>query len=142
MTSYYKEAVVDSVVWIGAKSKKDQYKESCKGIIDSFLKKDIKKIFVTDYIVLETVSFLLARSGFDEAHEALIMFLQNDRIEIVFVDELMLEAAKELFEKYKGLSIADCSIIALMKEKNIKHLFSMDSGFDKVKGIIRKETIN
>lgn len=141
MTSFYREAIVDSVVWIGAKSKKDQYKQNCREIIDSFIKNDINKIFITDYILLETVSFLLTKSGFEEAYKSLIMFLQNERIEIVFVDKLMLETAKELFEKYKDLSLTDCSIIALMKERGIKYLFSFDSGFDKVGGIIRKETI-
>ena len=109
--------------------------------MDSFIKGDIRKILITDYVLLETISFLLKKSGFEEAIETLNMFLQNERIEIVFVDELMLETAKSLFEKYRDLSLTDCSIIALMEEKKIKTLFSFDNGFDKIKGIIRKESI-
>jgi len=141
MTSFYNEAVVDSVVWIGVKSKRDQYKKISRALMDSFIKGEIRKILITDYVLLETISFLLKKSGFEEAIETLNMFLQNERIEIVFVDELMLETAKSLFEKYRDLSLTDCSIIALMEEKKIKTLFSFDNGFDKIKGIIRKESI-
>lgn len=141
MTQYYKEAIIDTIVWVGAKSKDDQFKVRSREIIENFLNGNIKKIYITDYVLLETINFLLKKESFENANKALNMFLQSDRIEIIYADELMLQDIKKLFEEYKVLSLTDCSIIALMKEKGIKYLFSFDSGFDKVKGIIRKECI-
>ena len=141
MTQFYKESVIDSPVWIGAKSEKDQYRLKCLEILTHFNNGNIKNVYITDYILLETINFLLRKENFEEANQALFNFLQSDRVEIVFVDEVMLEDMKEIFKKYKNLSLTDCSIISSMREKNIKYLFSFDSGFDKVKGIIRKENI-
>ncbi len=141
MTQFYKECVIDSPVWIGAKSKNDQYRLKCLDIVNNFNSENIRKVYITDYVFLETINFLLRKDSFEESNQALFNFLQSERVEIVFVDEVMLDDIKNIFEKYKNLSLTDCSIIALMKEKNIKHLFSFDSGFDKVKDIVRRENV-
>ena len=141
MTQFYKEAVIDSIVWIGAKSKRDEYKKHCREIIGYFLDGYIKKVYITDYILVETISFLLKKEGFAEAQQALQLFLNSGSIEIVYVDELMLQDIKAVFERYKRLSLTDCSIVCLMQEKGIKTLFSLDSGFDVVKGIVRMNTV-
>ena len=45
----------------------------------------------------------------------------------------------KLVLKYDGtLSLADCLAVHLMKKYNIDTIFSFDSDFDKVKGIVRK----
>ena len=141
MTAFYKEVVIDSLVWIGAFSGRDQYRKASKAIFDSFLKGDISKVYINDYILLETVNFLLRKESFDSALLVFDLLLTSRNIELVYIDEIMLKDAKNLFQTYKNFSLTDCSIIALMKEKGIKHLFSFDSSFDKVKGIIRKEEI-
>lgn len=110
-------------------------------VIDNFSNGTINKVYITDYILLETINFLLRKEKFGTTILALKLFLQHEKIEIVFVDELIFEDIKNIFEKYKDLSLTDCSIIALMKEREIKYLFSFDSGFDKVKEVIRKESL-
>ena len=141
MTQFYKETIVDSLVWIGAFSDRDQYREKSKLIFDFLVKDNKVKIYITDYIVVETVNFLLRKENFNVASLVLDLFLQSENIEIVYVDNFMMENMNKIFEKYKTLSLTDCSIIALMEEKNIKHLFSFDAGFDKVKEIMRKDGI-
>ena len=141
MTQFYREAVIDSVVWIVAKSKRDQHNSDGEKILNSFFSKNIQKVYITDYILLETINFLIRKCSYDDAIDTLNRFLQSDNIEIVYADKIMMENMKEIFERYRDLSLTDCSIVALMEEKNIKHLFSFDTGFDKVKSIIRKGTI-
>jgi len=138
---FYRDVVVDSLIWIGSKSEKDQYRKESEDIIRAYSDGKIGKIYVTDYVILETVNFLLRKERFEKAFKVFNLFLQSDRIEIVYVDELMLQDIKNLFEKYEKLSLVDCSIIALMNDKKIKYLFSFDSDFDGIKGIIRKETL-
>lgn len=142
MIQYYEGGVVvDSLVWIGAFSDRDQYRNKSKLIFDSLTKDDTLKIYVTDYILIETVNFLLRKENFNAAFLVLNLFLQSENIEMSYVDKMMMDNMKEIFEKYKNLSLTDCSIVALMKEKNLKQLFSFDSGFDKVKEIIRKDYV-
>ena len=140
MTLFYKEAIIDSLVWIGAFSERDQYREASKAIFNLFRSGEIKKVYITDYILIETVNFLLRKEGFDTALLIFNLLLKSKNIEIVYVDNLSLDDLYKTFNTYKNLSLTDCSIIALMKEKNIKYLFSFDSGFDKVKDIIRKDS--
>jgi len=56
---------IDSVVWIGAKLKNDQWHEASLKIINKFIDRDIKKAYVTDHIILESVNFILRKKGFD-----------------------------------------------------------------------------
>ena len=140
MTEFYDEVVIDTVVWVGAKSERDNYYEKSNNIINAFLNKKIKKVIITDYVLIETINFLLRKSGFEFTYDVLNSITESGKIEIRYSDEIFLTKIKEIFEKYKNLSLTDCSIVALMEERKIKYLFSFDSGFDKVKGIIRKET--
>ncbi|MBI2106055.1 type II toxin-antitoxin system VapC family toxin [Candidatus Woesearchaeota archaeon] len=141
MTQFYKEAIIDSPVWIGAFSDKDQYRETSKSLFKFFSEGSIGKAYITDYVAIETINYLLRKEKFDTALLVFELFLKSSKIEIIYVDELMMHEIKPLFEKYRNLSLTDCSIIALMKEKNIKTLFSFDSGFDKIEGITRKENV-
>ncbi|MCX9081092.1 MAG: hypothetical protein OIN83_02725 [Candidatus Methanoperedens sp.] len=67
-------AFIDSVVWIGAKLRKDQWHKQSAKIIKKFINEDIQTAYVTDYIVLESVNFILRKGGFDAALETLNIF--------------------------------------------------------------------
>jgi len=63
---------IDSVVWIGAKLKNDQWHKASVKIINKFINREIKKVYVTDHIILESVNFILRKGGFDAALETLM----------------------------------------------------------------------
>ena len=128
---------VDSVVWIGAKLKRDQWHDESIPIINKFLNKEINIVYVTDYIVLESVNFLLRKAGFEVASETLNLFRIHERIKIINVDGGLFERSCEIFTKYSGLSITDASIIAAMEKVGTKKLYSFDGGFDKIKWVER-----
>lgn len=58
---------IDSVVWIGAKLERDQWHADSKSILQKFLNQEIKTAYVTDYVVLESVNFILRKTGFGGA---------------------------------------------------------------------------
>lgn len=58
-------------MWIGAKLKNDQWHQKSVEIINKFINKEIKSVYITDYIVLEAVNFILRKGGFDAAQETL-----------------------------------------------------------------------
>lgn len=128
---------IDSVVWIGAKLKNDQWHENSVKIINKFINKEIKKAYVTDYIIFESVNFILRKGGFDAAVETLNVFENHERIETINIDEITFARASTIFRKYPGLSITDASTIAAMEELEIKHVYTFDEGFDKVDWIVR-----
>ena len=127
------------MVWIGAKLKNDQWHKESAHIINRFIKKEIKKATVTDHIILESVNFILRKGGFEAALETLEIFENHERIEVINVDEINFARASSIFRKYPGLSITDASTVAVMQEFKIKHIYTFDKGFDKIKGIVRLE---
>ena len=135
-----KAAIVDSGVWIAAKHASDQYYGKAARIIRAWNDNSISYVFITDYVVVETANFLLRKTSFETALEAVKMLTESERIRVRYVDKLMHAAIMRLFQQYKGLSIADCSLIALAEEEGVSTLFSFDTAFDKVKGISRRET--
>lgn len=136
-----KNTIFDTGIWIGAKTQKDQYSQLALSLFQNFAEKDIEYVHITDYVITESINFLLIKERFETAFALLEYFLLTDRIKIRYVDELMFNRIKELFEKYENLSITDCSLLALSEELKIKEIFSFDSGFDKVKGIKRLESL-
>jgi predicted nucleic acid-binding protein len=130
---------IDSVVWIGAKLKRDQWHDKSVPIINNFLNREINIVYVTDYIVLESVNFLLRKAGFEVALETLDLFNIHERIKIINVDVGLFERSCEIFVKYPGLSITDASIVAAMEKVDVKKLYSFDGGFDKIRWVERLE---
>lgn len=126
-------------MWIGAKLKNDQWHQKSVEIINKFINKEIKSVYITDYVVLETVNFILRKGGFDAAQETLKIFENHERIEIINVDEITFARASSIFKEYPRLSITDSSIVAEMEELGIKHIYSFDKGFDKIDWIVRLE---
>ena len=133
------KGIIDSSIWIALKSKDGELRVKSQNIIKEFLNNKIKEIYITDYVLLETINFLLRKTNFEASSEVYKGILENTNI--IYIDELMIHEILEIFKKYKDLSITDCSLILLCNKKEIKEIYSFDSGFDKVKGIIRKEAI-
>ena len=134
-----KEAIFDSGIFIGSKYPRDQYhKESIK-ILENFIDGKIKKIYITNHVLAESVNFLLTKAGFQIANGALDYLTGTDGIEIVEAGDL--NKIKNIFKKYGNLSITDCSLIALSEKLKIKEIFSFDKHFDSVKGIVRLKSI-
>ncbi len=128
---------IDSGIWIGAKLKRDRWHDQSVSVINKFLNKEIKIVYVTDYIVLESVNFLLRKAGFETALGTLNLFMVHERIKIVNVDGGLFERSCEIFAKYPGLSITDASIVAAMEKIGVKKLYSFDGGFDRIGWIER-----
>lgn len=135
------KAIIDSGVWIGARYKNDQYREKALAIVEAFLNGKTKEVHLTDYVLVETINFLLRKEGYQTASEALNSFLESERVIIRYVDKMMLMRIRELAQRYKGLSLTDCSLVVLAEETGISEVFSFDTAFDKVKGVQRREEI-
>lgn len=130
-------AIADSNIFIAAWHKADDKSNSAIEILNQFKEGKIKTLFITNYVVVETVNFILRKAGYEHAFKAYIYLTQTDGIRIFYVDKIMDSEIKNLFMKYKSLSITDCSLIALSREISIKSVYSFDKGLDKAKEITR-----
>ena len=128
---------IDSVVWIGAKLKSDQWHDKSNTVIKQFVENSKQIAYINDYIIFETVNFLLRKGSFDTALATLKMFREHDRIKIIHMTDDLREEMYHIFSKYPGLSLTDASIVASMQKHKISKLYSFDRGFDKVPDIER-----
>lgn len=134
-----KEAIIDSGVFIGSKYSRDQYNEEAIKILENLKNGDIGKVYINNYVLAETVNFLLTKAGFEMADETFEYLTGTDNIRVI--EEENLERIKELFKKYKNLSITDCSLAALSEKLKIREIFSFDKHFDAIKGLRRLTTL-
>jgi len=132
-------AAIDTTVWVGAFIKRDQWHDKAKPIIESFARGNIDKVYATDYIILETINFLLRKTNLQTTIKVLDMFRNHDRIEIIFIDNNLFEKSCDLVKKYE-ISLGDASMIAMMKDLNIDIIYSFDSVIDGIHGTNRKDT--
>ena len=126
--------IIDSVVWIAYKNRRDTWHEQAVKLLTKILKQE-KIVHVTDYIILEVINFLNRKTSQKTALETLEMFTESKKINILFNDPVTFSATKKVMNKYSGLSFTDANIIVNMKDYNIQRLCSFDQGFSGIKGI-------
>jgi len=130
---------IDSVIWIAYKNRNDSWHDKAKRLLPTILKGTREKVYVTDYVALETVNHLLRKTSFETAKETLEMFTRSPRITTLYNDESTFQATYDVFLEYPGLSLTDANIVHHMSMLRETTLFSFDRGFDAVKGIRRRE---
>ena len=132
-------AIFDSNIFIAIWHRGDSKKDAAIKILDTFKSEGIKNVYITNYVLVEVINFLLKKMNFEDLMQVYDYLTTTDRIKIIQVDKIMETGIHSLFLQYKSLSLTDCSLAALAKELSIRNIYSFDSGFDKVKGIIRLE---
>jgi predicted nucleic acid-binding protein len=131
------KSVVDSCVWIAYASLRDRDHDSAVRIVEDFLDDESQNFYLTDYIVLEVTNFLLRKTNPKIAFGMMELVREHERISMEFVDEELFEEVSALAKQLKT-SLTDASLVSLMKRTGIKTIYSFDSGFDKIKGLERR----
>ena len=126
---------IDSVVWIALKHTRDQWHKEATQLKNRIL--TLEKIFVTDFVIVETYNFLLRKVSWTAAQETLGMFLESQKIMILYNNFLTLSNSKKILEKHNHLSLTDANLVWFSENLNIKEIISFDKGFDSVSGIKR-----
>ena len=73
------KAIFDSGIFIGSLYNKDQYREEATEILEGLASGHIRKVYITDYVMLECVNFLLMKVGFEKANATLIYLTETER---------------------------------------------------------------
>jgi predicted nucleic acid-binding protein len=91
---------------------------------------DEQPLWTTNYVVLETIALLQARSGMQAVHvfqSSILPFLQT-----IWIDAEMHEMSTRslLLANRRNLSLVDCSSMAVARRYDIQHFFAFDHHFD------------
>jgi hypothetical protein len=133
--------LIDSGVWIGASNPKDAHHRKATVVLKAVLKGGLGKVYITDFIFSEVVTYIRRKVGQKQSIDAARMLLDSRHVEIVHTDENIFNAAFHMFERYTGLSFTDAVSITVMKDRSIQRIISFDKGFDGVREVIRLETV-
>lgn len=134
------KAFIDSVILIGAFYKRDQWHKLSIPIINEIENGRIQGI-ISEYILIEVLTFLKRRSGLEAAKTVQDTILESDLLHIVYIDETRFIEGLNIFSTYPQLSVVDATSIVIMRELNIPDIYSFDKDFDIVEGISRHESI-
>jgi len=91
-------------------------------------------IYVTDYIIDETLTLLLARAGHSAAVTCGDWLLQSPLVKLVRIDSDQWNAAWAMFRRYtdKGFSFTDCTSFVVMHQHKLVDAFSFDHHFEQM----------
>ncbi|MCP8308576.1 MAG: type II toxin-antitoxin system VapC family toxin [archaeon] len=128
---------LDTTVFIAAAFPREKHHEEGRTIITSIEKGILGKPVVTDYIIDEVVTFVRKRKSASASIEVLDTIVYSPHLSFVKVEDRHFEAGLQLFRTYERLSLTDAVSVAVMRDLNIEVIYSFDSDFDGVPGIVR-----
>ena len=132
---------VDSTVFIAVVFLKEKHHKEGKAIITSVEEGALGTFIITDYILDEVVTFVRKRKSAAASIEVLEAMVYSSHLKLVKVENRHFEAGLQLFRTYERLSFTDAVSVAVMRDLNIDVIYSFDSDFDGVPGIVRLTSI-
>jgi len=136
-----KPSLLDTTVFIAAAFPREKHHKEGRAIITSVEEGALGKPVITDYILNEVVTFVRKRKGAAASIEMLDAMIHSPRLRLVKVENRHFEAGLQLFRTYEGLSFTDAVSVAVMRDLDIEVIYSFDSGFDGIPGIVRLTTV-
>lgn len=132
---------VDSTVFIAAVFLKEKHHKEGKAIITFVEEGALGTFIITDYILDEVVTFVRKRKSAVASIEVLDAMVYSRHLNLVKVENRHFEAGLQLFRTYERLSFTDAVSVTVMRDLNIDVIYSFDSDFDGVPGIVRLTSI-
>jgi len=136
-----KPSLLDTTVFIAAAFPREKHHKEGRAIITSVEEGALGKPVITDYILNEVVTFVRKRKGAAASIEMLDAIIHSPRLRLVKVENRHFEAGLQLFRTYEGLSFTDAVSVAVMRDLDIEVIYSFDSDFDGIPGIVRLTTV-
>jgi len=130
-------SLLDTTVFIAAAFSREKHHEEGRVIVASVEEGVLRKPVITDYILDEVVTFVRRRKGAAASIEVLDAIVYSPNLRLVKVEDRHFEAGLQLFRTYERLSLTDAVSVAVMRDLSIGVIYSFDSDFDGVPGIVR-----
>ncbi len=133
---------MDSTVLVAISNKRDKHNDKAKKLLRAILKDNPHpRIFVSDYIIDETISVVLSRTKNGQERLRMQIIELVDKIvyhsrffRVIHVDEGIFSSALTHLRKEKNIivSLTDWTNAVIMKNHNIHEILSFDSDFDRI----------
>jgi predicted nucleic acid-binding protein len=132
-----KNPFLDTTVFIAASFPKEKHHKEGKEIINAVEEGILGKPVITDYILDEIVTFVRKKKGANASIEILDTILSSPKLTLIKVETKHFEAGIQIFKTYERLSFTDAISVAVMRDLNIKTIYSFDSCFDGISDVMR-----
>ncbi|RLI44163.1 VapC toxin family PIN domain ribonuclease [Candidatus Bathyarchaeota archaeon] len=136
-----KPSLLDTTVFIAAAFPREKHHKEGRSIITSVEEGVLGEPVITDYILDEVVTFVRKKVGAAASIEILDAMANSPRLRLVIVESRHFEAGLQIFRTYEGLSFTDAISVAVMRDLGIEVIYSFDSDFDGIPGIVRLTTV-
>ncbi|MCD6538924.1 type II toxin-antitoxin system VapC family toxin [Candidatus Bathyarchaeota archaeon] len=136
-----KPSLLDTTVFIAAAFPKEKHHEEGRAIVTSVEEGTLGEPVITDYILDEVVTFVRKKVGAAASIEILDAMTDSPRLRLVKVESRHFEAGLQIFRTYEELSFTDAISVAVMRDLDIEVIYSFDSNFDVIPGIVRLTTV-
>ena len=102
---------IDTGAFMAYRNKKDVYHSAADDLVRRALKGEFGSIFTTDYVYDEALTLAMVRTGNKGVTEDISDVMRSPRIEMINIDGIIPEQAKELFFRLfdKGISFTDAN---------------------------------
>ena len=136
--------IVDSGIWIALFYKQDDHRNL--GILfDNWFKKQKNiQIYINDHIISEVIARIIKkdRNRKELTKKIIKLFLNDERINVLYTSKEVFLQALEICKKYEKLSLVDSLIMCNYYQINPNCLLSYDQGFNSDPNLIRFEDPN
>jgi len=134
-------SILDTTVFIAAAFPREKHHVEGRAIITSVEEGALGKPVITDYILDEVVTFVRKKKGAAASVEMLEAMIYSPHLRLVQVGIPHFEAGLQIFRTYERLSFTDAVTVAVMRDLDIEVIYSFDSDFDGIPGIVRLTTV-
>lgn len=131
------EAVVDSNVLFGFRSRSDQWHESAHAIITSMDAGELPRGQVTNYALPEVINPILKAAGYDHAVDTIDFLNESAGFRIRHLSQDDFASGLALFRRTPGVELTDTITVAYMRRTGLEYVYSFDADFDRFEAITR-----
>lgn len=128
---------IDSNIWVAAFNRKDTNHTISKEIVNNIAEGNMGIVFINNHVFDEIVTYVRKKLGEEQSLRVTEAIINSPHVQLLYVDELVFNASYHIFQMFESISFTDASIIVMMKNNNIRYLYSFNSDFDRIKDIIR-----
>ncbi len=129
---------IDTWGWVAVADKKDAYHKEAVNTYNSKILLDDNSIVTSEFVLMETITFLRQRIGHPRTMQWTNTLLQEEslgNVTIVDVEHSLWRKSFELLQRYTDkpdISFVDFTSFVVMREMNVTDVFTGDEHFEQV----------
>ncbi len=120
----------DSAAWLPFFDRRERQHAAVRQTVNLLTRQSLT-IFVTDYVIDETLTLIVARVGHSAAVSCGEWLLRSPIVKLIRIDPDQWDEAWGLFQRYddKGFSFTDCTSFVVMRQHHLVDAFTFDHHF-------------